>query len=123
MTSDQAALLAKSENSLKAARLLTAEGFHDFAASRTYYAMFYVAQAFLLRENVAFSKHSAVIAAFGQQFVKTGLVAERFHRYLIEGADLRNISDYDIRSGLSRDDVEIQMSRAEEFLSLALQFL
>jgi uncharacterized protein (UPF0332 family) len=33
--------------------------------------MFYVAQAFLAGEGLSFSKHSAVIAAFGQHFAKT----------------------------------------------------
>lgn len=119
MTPDEAALLHKAEDSLKAARLLAEKGFYDFAASRAYYAMFYAAQAFLLQDSAAFSKHSAVIAAFGQRFVKTGLVSERFHRYLIEASDIRNVSDYDTHSGLSQKDVNEQLSRAEEFLSVA----
>lgn len=123
MTPDQAALLGKAENSLKAARLLAEQRFYDFAASRAYYAMFYAAQSFLLRESASFSKHSAVIAAFGQRFVKTGHVPEHFHRYLIEGADIRNISDYDAHPALSREEVEEQMTRAEEFLSMARQWL
>ena len=53
-----------------AAQLLNDQGFHDFATSRAYYAMFYVAEALLLGEGLTFSKHSAVIAAFGKSFVK-----------------------------------------------------
>ena len=34
--------------------------------------MFYMAQALLEGEGLAFSKHSAVIAALGRYFVKTG---------------------------------------------------
>ncbi len=83
MTPDQAALLGKAESSLEAARFLGERGFYDFAASRAYYSMFYSAQAFLFQDSSAFSKHSAVIAAFGQRFVKTGLVPEHFHRFLI----------------------------------------
>ena len=83
MTPEQAALLKKAKDSLDAARLLVERGFYDFAVSRSYYAMFYVAQAFLLGEGLSFSKHSAVIAAFGQRFIKTGEVPQEFHRYLI----------------------------------------
>jgi uncharacterized protein len=72
MTPDQVALLQKAQASLKAARLLADQTLYDFAASRAYYTMFYVAEAFLLEEGLAFSKHSAVIAAFGRQFTKTG---------------------------------------------------
>ncbi len=103
MTSEQAALLQKAQASLEAARLLTGQGFYDFAAARAYYTMFYVAEAFLLGEGLAFSKHSAVIAAFGQHFSKTGRVPQEFHRYLIEGESSRNVGDYDIKSGLSKD--------------------
>jgi uncharacterized protein (UPF0332 family) len=45
--------------------------------------MFYVAEAFLLNKGLAFGKHSAVIAAFGEHFTKTGIVPPEFHRYLM----------------------------------------
>ena len=56
MTSEQAALIKKAEESLRAARLLAKDTLYNFAASRAYYAMFYVAQAFLLDEKLAYSK-------------------------------------------------------------------
>jgi uncharacterized protein (UPF0332 family) len=43
VTSDQLALLQKASDSLKAAKLLADQGFYDFAASRAYYSMFYIA--------------------------------------------------------------------------------
>ncbi len=47
MTPEQQGLLDKALRSLQAARGLNATGFAEFAASRAYYAMFYVAEAFL----------------------------------------------------------------------------
>ena len=38
--------------------MLLQGAYPDFAASRVYYAMFYIAQAFLEGEGLAFSKHS-----------------------------------------------------------------
>jgi uncharacterized protein (UPF0332 family) len=96
VTPDQAALLRKAHDSLRAARILDGEGLHDFAVSRAYYAMFYVAEAFLLGEGLSFSKHSAVVAAFGERFAKTELVPAQFHRYLLDGEDSRHVGDYDI---------------------------
>jgi uncharacterized protein (UPF0332 family) len=69
------------------------------------------------------SKHSAVIAAFGQRFAKTGRAPARFHRYLIDGHSSRNVGDYDTGPGLSADDAATQNTRAEEFLKLADQLL
>jgi uncharacterized protein (UPF0332 family) len=85
--------------------------------------MFYIAEALLLGEGLAFSKHSAVIAAFGQRFVKPGRVPQEFHRYLIEGESSRNVGDYDIQSALSEVEAAEQMERAEKFLELARQLI
>ena len=87
MTPEQAALLRTAQQSLRAAQLLAGENFPDFAVSRAYYAMFYIAEAILLADSLSFSKHSAVIAGFGQHFVETGRVPTDFHRYLIEGEE------------------------------------
>lgn len=78
MTKDQSELLEKAKASLKAAKMLDNEGFYDFAASRAYYTMFYVAEAFLLDKGMAFSKHAGVHSAFGKHFVKTGLIPPEF---------------------------------------------
>ena len=118
MTAEQTALINKAEDSLQAAKLLAEQNLHDFAASRAYFTMFYVAEAFLLGEGLAFSKHSAVIAKFGEHFAKTGRVPAEYHRYLIEGSDRRNIGDYDIGPGLTEAQASDQIARAEKFLQL-----
>ncbi|MBD3285564.1 HEPN domain-containing protein [candidate division WOR-3 bacterium] len=119
MTPDQSALLQKARDSLDAARLLAKESYWDFSISRSYYAMFYVALAFLLGENLYFSKHSAVIAAFGKHFVKTDRIQAKYHRYLIESHERRNVGDYSGTSELSGTEASEQIRHAEEFLNLA----
>ncbi|MBL7132619.1 MAG: HEPN domain-containing protein [Phycisphaerae bacterium] len=123
MTKEQAALLCKARDSVRAAKLLADDGLYDFAVSRAYYTMFYVAEAFLLEEGAAFSRHSAVIAAFGERFAKTGRIPAKFHRYLIEGQDRRNVGDYDIGPALDCKQAANEISRAEQFLELADDFL
>src|SRR5262245_22755628 len=68
MTPEQTALLQKARDSLRGAKLLATNGLYDFAASRAYYVMFYVAEALLLGQGLSFSTHAAAIAAFGQRF-------------------------------------------------------
>ncbi len=119
MTPEQEALLIKAQDSVRAASLLADAGLYDFAVSRSYYAMFYVAEAFLLGAGLAFSRHAGVIAAFGERFAKTGHVPVEFHRYLIEGQDKRNVGDYQIGPGLTAEQATEQIARAEQFLSLA----
>ncbi len=80
MTLSIEAYLTSAEDSLDAAALLLSEGFAGYAASRAYYAMFYLASAFLLDLGQDYSKHSAVISAFGRDVAKPNTVPRHFHR-------------------------------------------
>ena len=82
------ALLDKAAENLAAARLLWSNGSVEISASRTYYAMFYVAEALLLARDLVYSSHAAVVAAYGREFAKTQLLDARFHRHLIDAEDL-----------------------------------
>jgi uncharacterized protein (UPF0332 family) len=119
VTPDQEELLGKAKESLEAARLLLSGGFPGFAASRAYYAMFYVAQAFLEGEGLAFSKHSAVIAAFGKYLVKSGKLPSEFHRYLLDALEARHEGDYAAVSSITIEAAREQLERASKFIHLA----
>jgi uncharacterized protein (UPF0332 family) len=123
MTPEQSALLRKSQDSIEASKILKNSGYCDFAVSRAYYAMFYVAEAFLLEDSLSFSKHLAVISAFGERFAKLSRVPQEFHRYLIEAENSRNVGDYDTGQELSEDEAYIQIERADKFLAIAKQLL
>ena len=116
-------LLNKARESLGAAELLYRENYYDFAASRAYYAMFYVAEAFLLQKELAFSSHSAVIAAFGREFAKTEIVDRKFHRYLIDAEQFRAVCDYATGERLEASTVTQTLIQVEEFLQVAEKFL
>jgi len=123
MTKEQEALIEKARKSLRAAKLLLSNDMPDFAASRAYYTMFYVASAFLLGKGLKFSKHGSLIASFGQHFVKTGEIEAKFHRRLIDAQDNRIIGDYSSISSLTEPEAATIISQAEEFLALAEQML
>lgn len=79
MTPEAEAFIAKARRSLEAASRLARDGDHDFAASRAYYAMFYAATAVLATRGLRFSRHSALIAGFGQNLVATGQFSAEHH--------------------------------------------
>jgi len=89
-----AANLERAEQSLQAAKDLAVKGYHDFAASRAYYAAFYGATAVLLNEGLDFSKHSGVIASIHQRFVKTGKLSKEQGKDLNWLFEIRNVGDY-----------------------------
>jgi len=120
MRSEQAALLPQARDSLAAAKILDAQGYHGFAASRAYYTMCYIAEAFLLVQGLAFTRHNGGHAAFGEHFVKTGVVPPEFHRYLIRGMEVRHAGD-DGRGSttVTPQEASQQIAHAEEFFTLA----
>ena len=123
MNSDIEALIHKAKESLGAARSLIKDNYFDFAASRAYYAMFYVAEALLVRIGQSYNKHSAVISAFGREYAKTGKLDTRFHRWLLDAQDFRNIGDYGIGAHVSKDDANLVCDWAYEFIETAENFL
>jgi uncharacterized protein (UPF0332 family) len=116
-------LMTLAQDSLRAARLLSSDQLYGFAISRAYYAMFYVAEALLLAKGLSFSKHSAVIAALGQHFVKTNLLPAHFHRYLIEAEKERLAGDYDPDAQFDEANTRQQIEHAEAFIAAAQDWL
>jgi len=125
MTPQQAALLQKAQESMRAARLLVKENLYDFSISRSYYALFYLAQGYLLERGLSFSSHAAVISAFGQQFARTGVVPVEFHRTLIDAQDLRTRADYVIDSHLTEADaleLMVLLQKLSQLLDIVLYY-
>lgn len=123
MTPEQQALLDKAQRSLQAAQGLLNQQFYDFAVSRAYYAMFYVAEALLDAQELSFSSHAGVISAFGQYLARPGVVPIELHRQLIDAQALRTRADYDVSPNLSQQDAQALITQAENFLTIALQVL
>jgi len=116
-------LLDKASRAVEAARVLLREGNMDFAAGRAYYAMFYVAEALLNEKGMRFRKHGGVHGAFGEHFIKGGLLDPKFHRWLLDAFDKRILGDYGLEVIVTQDDVEAMIQQAREFLEQARRFL
>ena len=116
-------LLKKANDSLRGARVLFNEGLNDFSASRSYYTMFYVAEALLLTKSLSFSKHKAVISFFGKEFVKSGAIPKQMHSYITDAFRYRQLGDYGISGSISRDKAKELMGHAEEFIKTINEFL
>jgi uncharacterized protein (UPF0332 family) len=111
-----AANLERAEQSIQAAKDLVVKGYHDFAASRAYYAAFYGATAVLLNEGLDFSKHSGVIASIHQRFVKTGKLNREQGKDLNWLFEIRNVGDYGGTAHVSQPEAKRAIQAAESFL-------
>lgn len=114
-------LLDKSDRALASAQLLFSAGDYEGACNRAYYAMFDAAKAALLHvqpdDDLSVAKtHNGLIAAFGLQVVKAGLVDVSLGRNLNRGQTLRQVADY-TGDPLTLSDVEQLMKDANNFFS------
>ena len=123
MSGDFQKLLDKARESVAAANILVDQGFNDFAVSRSYYAMFYVAEVLLASLDKQYSSHGAVQAAYGREFAKTVKLDPKFHRWLIDSQDLRNIGDYGIEAHVSLEQAQATSRWAQEFIDCAETYL
>jgi len=115
-------LLARARRELRAVRVLSEADLPEQAISRSYYAVFYAAEAALLSLGQARSKHSGVIAAFSQFVVRGGDFDAAVSRTLRDLFDLRNRADYDSVTFTS-PAVEATSRRATEFVTAVAQWL
>lgn len=109
-------LLKRADRYLVTAEILIREKDYESSVSRSYYAMFFAAQAILLSKGLTFSSHKMTISAFGEYFVKTGLFSKEMGKDFNKAFDRRQISDY-------YHDFIIDKSGAEEYVNNAKNFV
>ena len=116
-------LLAKARENVAVAQELLDDGHGEIAASRAYYSMFYVATALLAAKGQSYSKHSAVISAYGKEFAQTGHLDPRFHRALIDAFEARGDADYELQLRDGTAGVQAVIEAAREFIEAATAYL
>jgi uncharacterized protein (UPF0332 family) len=116
-------LLDKAVDSIEGAEILLTNGKAEIAVGRAYYAMFYVAEALLNEKDLRFGKHGNVHAAYGEHFAKTKLLDPKFHRWLMNSFDARQIGDYAVDTGIETENALTVIHQAREFLAAARNYL
>lgn len=117
MNPDSDSLAREAEESLQVASELHSSGHYDFAVSRAYYAMYYVAEAVLLEKGEAFSSHRSVHNGFFHRFVEADKLERKYHQSLVSGFQLRQTGDYGGFTSIPEDESEDLLERATEFVT------
>ncbi|MGZ9221450.1 MAG: HEPN domain-containing protein [Anaerolineales bacterium] len=123
ITPEIQSLLNKADDSHGAARALIDKGFIGFSAAQSYYTMFYLVEALLLSKGLTFSSHSAIIAAYGKEFAKAGLLNPKFHRNLIVAQKRREAGHYGAESEITNEQALESYQWAEEFIQAVRAYL
>lgn len=118
-----ASLIKKADRYLRSAEILLEDEDFESAISRTYYAMFYSAQAMLLTKNLSFSSHKGVISTFGIHFVKTGIFPREMGRELNRAFEKRQIGDYTYNFVITREEAEQILANGRSFSANIARYL
>jgi len=76
-----------------------------------------------LVKGKTFSSHRAVVAAFGEHFIKSGIFPREMHLWLHRAFEKRQISDYDYLTGITESEVMELQEKAKIFLQKTEAFL
>jgi len=87
------------------------------------YCIFHAMRAVLALDNVDFKKHSAVIARFGQDYLKTDRIDRSFGTLIATASLIRNKSDYEDFYICSIEETKQLLVGAERFLNTVRAFL
>jgi uncharacterized protein (UPF0332 family) len=89
---------------------------YSSASNRAYYCLFHAMRAVLALDCIDFKKHSAVIARFGQDYLKTDRIPRSYASLITTASLIRNRSDYEDFYVCSVEDTEKLIVGAEKFL-------
>ncbi|HEY52471.1 MAG TPA: HEPN domain-containing protein [Caldilineae bacterium] len=99
------------------------QGFYSTAVNRAYYAIFYTANALLATQGLSRGKHSGVIAAFRQYFVKPGLIEAKYSRTYGRLMDDRHGADYDLETDVEPEQAAVDVENARQFVARVKLYL
>lgn len=116
-------LLERAGGALTVTKTLFDNGHFGDSMSKAYYAMFYAASALLIQNDLVRHKHSAIISAIGQYFVKNGKLKAEFHQMLIAAFEDREVADYNVTWNASSDEANKRYLSACEFVETIKKIL
>ena len=117
------AYIGEARRALEAADISLQHSLYGTAVNRAYYAIFYAASALLLTKGITRSKHSGVISAFRQYFVKPGLIEAEYSRIYGKVMTSRVDSDYEITTRADPTTARRCLDLATDFVERASEYL
>ena len=115
--------LERAKEDLIAGANALSSGDFRVCANRAYYPIFHASRAALILKGMDFKKHSAVIAHFRLEYVKTGVFNAELSKILGKAFEIRTEADYEDFFIISKEDVEKQLADANTFVDAIEEYL
>jgi uncharacterized protein (UPF0332 family) len=115
--------LMQARECLQSAELEIAAKIYRSAANRSYYSIFHAMRALLALDEFDSKKHSGIIAAFRQRYIRTKIFPANYSDIVGNAFDVRIDSDYEDFYLISKDEVAAQIENAKTFLTAVEEYL
>ncbi|MFZ5910037.1 MAG: HEPN domain-containing protein [Chloroflexota bacterium] len=115
--------IENAQEMLAAAKVNLDNDFYASGVNRSYYAVFYAANALLATLGEARSKHSGVISVFRQRFIKTGELPVRLSEIYGDLLNSRQSGDYDLNKRVEIETARQLLEKARRFVDEVEQWL
>lgn len=110
--------LEKAEDQLKQAELLLKNNWLDGAVNRIYYSIFYALSALLYIKKLYPKTHNGVKSLFNNEFIRTGLVDQKYSKYYSAVFAKRFEADYEESPLLDENEIREMYTEAGNFLQM-----
>lgn len=107
------------KSNLISAKTLFEAGQYRDSVTMSYYAMYSVALALLLKKDISPKTHRGTMSQLGKEYVNTGLLSKKTYEYLNAGMADRNKSSYDYSAVFTEEIAEKYINKAEIFINEA----
>lgn len=91
-------------------------GFWDNVANRLYYALFHAVSALLIHDGRKVHTHKGVALAFGQYYVKSGLLPTEAGRLFSRLQSMREANDYNCAFMATEEDIAPWMEPTKQLI-------
>lgn len=108
--------LEKANQRIASAEDLLKKKHYNDAVSRAYYAFFDAASAALLSKNLFAKTHHGIEILFAKNFIDTGEIPKSIGRWLGRAREAREEADYDLWKEYNKEQVEIAIKAAKNFV-------
>lgn len=96
---------------------LMAGGFYRGVVGRAYYAMLHAATAAMSAKEIKEGSRQAIVPAFGDAFVKTGLLDKKFLQYFRQAFGARTVSDSPLFASSAHRQAKTMLVRTKNFIA------
>ncbi|MBI5000633.1 MAG: HEPN domain-containing protein [Euryarchaeota archaeon] len=120
---EAASLIERARKYLESSEMLIEKGDNESSVSRSYYAMFFSAEAALLTKEMAFSSHKGVISSFGETFILPGIFPKEMGRWINIAFEKRQLGDYEYTFVISAGEAKEILSNARAFVENVVSYL